>query len=86
MKLLTFKNRSQALKGNQEKDVGLRTNKLLSYETTGKRKGLTSFSVQRLWLVFRKIMLFSIMYVSLQKTLSCILFAALCYIIFQQYY
>ena len=88
---LTFKNESQALKGNQENgDVGLRTNKyrviLLSYETTGRRKGLKSFSVQRVWLVSRKIIIFSVIHVSAAK--SCILFAALSYtcIIFQQYY
>lgn len=67
MKLVTFKNKSQVLKGNQEnEDVGLRTNKVLSNETTGKRKGLKSFSVQRVWLVFRKIIfIFSVMYMSL---------------------
>ena len=49
MKLTTFKNKSQAFEESQEKGaVGLTTNKiiiLLSYETTGKRKGLKSFSV-----------------------------------------
>ena len=63
---VTSKNKSQALKGKREnEDVGLRTNKLLSYETTGKRKGLKSFSLQKVWIVSTKIILFSVMYMSL---------------------